>query len=111
MPERQVPWKVSNEDNEPSSDLATGTSQSSALIRRKKPRESPIRPSERRRRKRQMSVTFSDSAIKDRIIALTERWNIVGPDGRRPAYSTVVEYLLLPRLEAAERGEISPPED
>ena len=111
--QRQSPWKTGEEEDvEPSGDLATGvvSPQPAALTRGKRPRMSPVRPSERRRRKRQMTVTFSDSAIKDRIIALTERWHLVGPDGRRPAYSTV-EYLLLSRLEAAERGEILPPED
>jgi hypothetical protein len=111
---RQTPWDSDEDSVEPSDDLTTGTvtSQSTALARGStRPRKWPVRPSEIRRKKRQMGVTFSDSAIKDRIVALTERWGIVSPDGRRPAYSTVVEYLLLPRLEAAERGEIPPPED
>lgn len=94
---------------EPTDDYGTTVSRPSALDQRKT-RESPVRPSERRRLKRQLSVTFSDSAIRDRIVALTERWGIVGPDGRRPGYSAVVEYLLVPQLEAAERGEIPPPE-
>jgi hypothetical protein len=31
------------------------------------------------------------------------------PDKKSPAVSRLVEYLLTPRLEAAENGEIDPP--
>lgn len=110
--ERQVAWKAAEEQAniEPTDEYGTTIARPSALDQRKV-RESPVRPSEKRRLKRQLSVTFSDSAIKDRIVALTEQWGVVGPDGRRPGYSAVVEYLLLPRLEAAERGEIPSLED
>ncbi len=74
-----------------------------------KVRETTIRPSEKRRRKRQLSVTFSSEDIPERIKALAERWGMYGPDGKRPNFSAVVEYLLTPQLEAAERGEISRP--
>ena len=72
-------------------------------------RKTPIRPSEKRRRARKMTVTFSDERLPRRIKALTKQWGMIGPDGRRPNFSAVVEYLLLSQLEAAERGEIDPP--
>jgi hypothetical protein len=56
-----------------------------------------------------MTVTFSDERLPRRIKALTRQWGMIGPDGRRPNFSAVVEYLLLSQLEAAERGEIGPP--
>ena len=74
-------------------------------------RKTPIRPSERRRRDRKLSVTFSQADIPDRIRDLAEEWGLVAPDGRSPYTSAVVEYLLVPRLEAAERGEIGPPRE
>jgi hypothetical protein len=74
-------------------------------------RKSRVTPSERRRRQRQLPVTFSvgNEDVPDRLREVARRWGLYGPDGRRPSPSAVVEYLLLPRLEAAERGEIAPP--
>jgi hypothetical protein len=74
-------------------------------------RETKIRPAEKRRRARQLSVTFSTPDIPQRIKALARQWEMFGPDGKRPNFSAVVEYLLLSQLEAAEAGEIAPPED
>ncbi len=74
-------------------------------------RRTPIRPTEKKRKSRMMSVTFSDSFILDRLRALAERWGMIAPDGRSPNVSGLVEYLLLPQLEAAERGQIAPPEE
>ena len=74
-----------------------------------KVRETKVRPSEKRRRRRQLSVTFTSEDIPRRIKALAERWGMYGPDGKRPNFSAVVEYLLLPQLEAAERGELDAP--
>ena len=69
-------------------------------------RRTPVRPSEKRRRGRRLGLTFSDGEIVERLRELAQRWGLVAPDGRSPNVSAVVEYLLLPRLEAAERGEL-----
>jgi hypothetical protein len=71
-------------------------------------RRTPLRPSERRRRERQVTLTFSDAGIPERLRALAERWGLQAPGGG-PNVSAVVEYLLSERLEAAERGEIEKP--
>ena len=76
---------------------------------RRQGRKHPLRPAEERRRHRKMTVTFSDSAIVDRARAQAARWGLTGPDGQSPGLSELVEYLLLPRLLAAERGEVAPP--
>lgn len=72
-------------------------------------RKTPLRPSEERRRDRQLAVTFSTANIPDRIRALALKWKMYAPDKESPAVSQLVEYLLTPRLEAAENGEIEPP--
>ena len=74
-----------------------------------KGRKTPIRPSEKRRKNRMLTVTFSDPDTPDRVRDLAERWGLYAPDGRTPSPSAVVEYLLLPQLEAAEKGEIEGP--
>ena len=71
-------------------------------------RRTPLRPSERKRRERQVALTFSDAGIPERLRALAERWGLQAPGGG-PNVSAVVEYLLRGRLEAAERGEIEKP--
>jgi hypothetical protein len=95
---------------EPAEELGL-TSTPAALTRRpsRGGRQTPIRPSEKRRRTRRMGVTFSSEEIPDRLRALAERWGMTAPDGRSPAVSELVEYLILPQLEAAEAGEIDPP--
>ena len=97
---------------EPVQDLGL-TSVPTALTRRPSTngRQTPIRPSEKRRRKRQLTVTFSseNADVPQRLRDLAERWGMYGPDGRRPNTSALVEYLLMPHLEAAERGELNPP--
>lgn len=75
----------------------------------KEERKTPLRPSEERRRDRQLAVTFSTADIPDRIRALALEWEMYAPDKKSPAVSRLVEYLLTPRLEAAENGEIEPP--
>lgn len=94
---------------EPVTDLQSGLIPA-ALARRGSKRTTPVRPSERRRRRRLVGVTFKDSTIPGRLRALALRWKMVAPDGERPNVSALVEYLLLPQLEAAERGELDPPE-
>lgn len=65
---------------------------------RKALRDRPAYPSESKRRSRQLALTFSDPAIPRRLRALAKKWD--------SKVSAVVEYLLLPRLEAAEKGEV-----
>lgn len=74
------------------------------LARRGTERRSPVRPAERRRRERQVSVTFSDAEIPRRLRALARRWGMVAPDGRSAGLSAVVEVLVVPALEEAEKG-------
>lgn len=73
-------------------------------------RRKPIRPAEQRRRARMFTVTFSNPQVIARLRALAERWGLVAPGGG-PNVSAVVEYLLLPQLEAAEAGKIEGPEE
>ena len=109
---RQDPFRGSAGHVEPTDDLQevvpSATMAPAALVQKRGARKRPRRPSEARRSRRQLPVTFSDAAIPDRIRALTERWGITGPDGVHPNYSKVVEYLILPRLEAAEKGKVPP---
>lgn len=95
-------------DREPVNDLGLAV----PALRRPtaKGRSTPVRPSERRRRRRRLSVTFSGPEIPARLRRLAERWGMVAPDGKSPNVSAVVEYLLTPALEKAEAGEIGPPE-
>ena len=74
-----------------------------------KARLTPVYRAEKRRRKRQLPVTFSDPGIPERLRALARRWDLTGPDGKRPNYSAVVEHLLASQIELAEQGEIDPP--
>jgi hypothetical protein len=96
--------------SEPVEDMVTGNVPS-ALQQRPRGRgnggRKAIRPTEKRRRKRQFSVTFSSPTIVSRLRALAERWRWRS-NNDQPNISRVVEALLLPRLEAAERGEITP---
>lgn len=71
-------------------------------------RRSKVTPSERRRRGRRMGVTFSDPDVADRLRALAHEWGWFAPDGRSPAVSRVVEFLVLDGLERVERGEVGP---
>lgn len=73
-------------------------------------RQTPLRPSEKRRRRRVIAVTFSSTEMPDRLRALAQRWGMFGPDGRRPNVSALIEHLLEPQVDAAEAGEIDPPE-
>ena len=66
-------------------------------------------PSVERRRQRQFSVTFTHSGFIDRLQDLALEWNLYAPDGKKPATSTVIEYLLSIVLPTAENGEIDPP--
>ncbi len=74
-------------------------------------RKTPIRPSEKRRQRRFVGVTFSSEETPRRLRDLARRWNLIAPDGQRPNISTLIEYLLLPQLEAAEADEIPPPNE
>jgi len=105
--DRQDPFQSLS--GEPVEDLATGVVPSAL---RRPPtvggRKTPLRPSEARRRKRKMTITFSTGVISERIRGLAQRWNLYAPNGR-PNSSAVVEYLLRLSLERAERGEVVPP--
>jgi len=106
---RQDPFKTLG-SGEPVEDLGL-TSTPAILSRRPRQaqRKTPIRPSERRRKERRIGVTFSSEETPQRLRDLALRWNMFAPDGQSPNISTLVEYLLLPRLEAAEADEIPPP--
>jgi hypothetical protein len=67
-----------------------------------------IRPTELRRRERKLTITFSSPTTVSRLRALAEYWD-VRSNNRSLHISSVVEHLLLPQIEAAERGEIDPP--
>jgi len=71
-------------------------------------RKNPLRPSEVRRKKRMLTITFSTPVIPARVRALAKEWEMFTAAGH-PNHSAVVEYLLLPQMEAAERGEVDPP--
>jgi len=107
--ERQDPFADLGTD-EPVVEL--GLTRVPSLARRPTPqgRKTPVRPAERRRRARMFTVTFSDPSIIARLRALAERWGLTAPGGG-PNVSAVVEYLLLPQLEAAEAGRIERPEE
>jgi hypothetical protein len=66
-------------------------------------------PSTEHRWKRSLTVAFTSAEIPRRLRDLALEWNLFAPDRTSPAVSYLVEYLLLPRLEAAEAGEIQPP--
>ena len=66
-------------------------------------------PSAKRRWKRSITVAFTSEEIPQRLRDLALRWGLYAPDGKSPAVSYVVEYLLLDRLNGAEAGEIGPP--
>ena len=105
-----LPW----ESGEPAGDLGmtpAGADTPDVLGRRPsgRGRKTPVRPSEKKRRRRRMSVTFSGPGVPARIRELALRWGMFAPDGQSPNVSAVVEYLLIPQLEAAERGEFDPP--
>lgn len=71
-------------------------------------RLTPIRPAEKRRKNRKLTVTFSDARIVQRLRVLAEKWDIRAPNGE-PNVSFVVEHLLSLVLDEAESGAISPP--
>lgn len=66
-------------------------------------------PSTKKRWKRSLTVAFTSEEIPHRLRDLALEWNLYAPDGKSPAVSYLVEYLLLPRLEEAEQGELAPP--
>ena len=86
----------------------TGTVRQAQQARR--PRQTPVRPSERRRRARKLLVTFSSPDFPRRLRALAAEWGMVAPDGKSAHVSALVEHLLAPQLDAAEAGAIDPPE-
>jgi hypothetical protein len=81
------------------------------LEQRPSTRATRVRPSEKRRKRRRLGVTFSKPSTPDRIRKLALAWGLYAPDGKSPNVSAVVEFLIMPRLEEAERGEIAPAED
>ncbi len=110
MPQNKKRQELDLGSGEPAEELGLTAAAVPALTRRTGGRQSAIRPSEKRRRRRLVGVTFSDPAIPERLRALASEWGMVGPDGKRPNVSALVEYLLLPRLAEAEAGKIGPPE-
>ena len=92
------------DDAERSSDQAA----IDAALRRAR-RKNPVRPAERRRRARVMTVTFSDPELTERLRALAFEWGWLAPNGQDPNASAVVEALVLLGLEAVEAGH-DPPE-
>ena len=103
--------QITGGSGEPVDDLRSGVVPAVLARRRAKERKNPVRPSEQRRHRRQVAVTFSSPEIPERLRALAERWGMAAPDPRKPSVSALVEYLLLPQLEAAESGELPPPEE
>jgi len=72
-------------------------------------REQEPSRSDKRRWERSVTVAFTSPEIPERLRELAYEWDLYAPDGESPAMSYLVEYLLLPRLEAAEAGEIESP--
>lgn len=71
------------------------------------PKEPP--PSVENRKRRQFGVTFTNSGFVERLQDLALEWGLYAPDGKKPATSTVIEYLLTIVLPDAEAGKIEPP--
>ncbi|MGC8947481.1 MAG: hypothetical protein ACP5N6_15150 [Anaerolineae bacterium] len=71
-------------------------------------RRTPVRPAERRRKDRKLTITFTNSQIVQRLRALANKWDTRAPNGE-PNVSLVVEHLISLVLEDAEGGAISPP--
>jgi hypothetical protein len=88
--------------------IAANLAKEQATREKESERLHPKRPSEIRRRKRKVTITFSDFFYVDRLRRLAEVWQWVGPDGRRPNTSKVVEFLVRHpyTLEDAEQGNI-----
>lgn len=102
MSERQDPFEVLGD--EPIADLVTGTAPTVLrLPPRAGQRKTPLRPSEKRRRGRKVTITFRDSRTVERLRNLARQWGMESPSGE-PNVSRVVEHLLLPQIEAAEQG-------
>ncbi len=74
-------------------------------------RKHPQRPTEERRRQRQLSITFSvgNKDATRRLRDLAAEWGIVANNGKLNV-SAVVEHLLMPQIDAAELGQIEPPD-
>lgn len=103
--------QITGGSGEPVDDLRSGAIPAALARRRQAERKNPIRPAEKRRHRRQVAVTFSSRDIPDRLRALADRWGLTAPDPRKPSISALIEYLLLPQLEAAEAGELPPPKE
>ncbi len=74
-------------------------------------RKYPLRPTEKRRRQRRLGLTFSadNKNAVQRLRDLATEWEMFANNGT-PNISAIVEYLLLPQIEAAEQGKIEPPD-
>lgn len=101
--ERQDPF--AGLDKEPVEELGLTTTPD--VLQRRPVKARVVRPAERRRRRRQLSVTFSieNADLPDRIRALARDWGLVAPDGRSPNVSAVVEVLVLASIGEAEQAE------
>jgi len=105
MSQRRDPFS----EMEPVEDL--GLMRDVPLVLRRTParaRQTPVRPSERRRRPRQVSLTFSSGEVVERLRRLAEKWEMYAPNGS-VGISAVAEYLLRAALDEAEQGTIAPP--
>lgn len=96
--------------DEPATALGLTNGLPGGLARRQGGRKTAVRPAERRRRARRISVTFSDAEIPERLRSLARTWGLVAPDGRSPNVSAVVEALVMPLLCQAEAGDFVPDE-
>jgi hypothetical protein len=109
---RQDPFRSLR--NEPVEDMITGVVppvlQQRPRMEQSGSRRSAVRPTEQRRRRRAAHITFSCPTTVSRLRALAQKWGWRS-NNDRPNVSRVVEYLLLPQIEAAEREEIRPPTD
>jgi hypothetical protein len=66
-------------------------------------------PSVERRKQRQITVTFGNQVMVERLRRMCDEWDLTVPHRSDPAISELVEYLITPRLEAAEDGKLEPP--
>jgi hypothetical protein len=82
-------------DGLPTSNVVEQLVQERVRIEQESERKSPMRPTEERRRQRQLAITFSvgNEDVPDRLRDLAERWGLYANNGSASP-SAVVEYLL-----------------
>ena len=72
-------------------------------------KESEPSASDKDRWDRCMTFAFTSPTIRRRLQDLAYGWDLYAPDGTSAAISSGVEWLILPRLEDAEAGDIEAP--